>query len=210
LQRAQVRRAGCRCSWRAGTSGRDRRSQARKRERTGLLVRRIHADVLLVSSVEYLIVVHAIAHTNRGCALLERIPSQSDARGKVTFRSFDDVLAVGRDCRCAIYQRLRILRVDDQAVAEIAAPGDTVSGAGYQRRGRSCVCRWIEVRQKTVLVVWRAEIGIAHAVIEGDVSAEAPFVLRITFECLLAQISRQVITRLTECQVSAHQEISPE
>src|SRR5439155_24913944 len=133
----------------------------------GFLIGWVLADVLLVGSVEHLVVINAVAHANGGRAFAKRIPRQAKAGTEITLRSFDHVLPIRRGCRSAIVgSSLIVLRVHNQAVAEITSACNSITGAGHQGSVCSNQLRRIEIRESSVYVPRRAEIRISQAVID--------------------------------------------
>ena len=82
-----------------------------------------------------------------------------------------------------------VLRIDDEAVAEIAIWNSAniyaVSRAGNLRRSGRVVKGWgSKLDKQTVLVSTDPKIGIANAVIHREIAAGAPFILGKRFDCL--------------------------
>jgi hypothetical protein len=61
----------------------------------------------------------------------------------------------------------------------------------------------------SVLIIGRAKVGIADAIIHGQILASTPFILREPLNRFLSKVSRQVELRLGEGDVITLQEIGP-
>src|SRR5688572_17897310 len=178
-----------------------------------LLIWRIQADVLQQCSVEHLIMVDSVTHSNRGVAVLKRVPGKTDARSKIVLGSVDNKFAEWRRDRRTVEIRRPgriVLCVRDNAVTEVlAGRRNAVSGSGNERR----LCRIpqlrYEVRKAAVLVVRRSKERVSHSDIERQIWSELPLVLSKSFKGLLPEIGRVVEACLVEGGVGSHQKVRP-
>ena len=164
------------------------------------------------SSVQNLLVINSVAGANRCFAVAERIPRYTDSRSEISFSERRPQFAERRAESARSPRRtLRIvLRVGNEAVAEISGTDDAVARTGNQRRLAGFHSSRHKVRQPTVSVLRRAEDRITNAQIKSQIRTKAPFVLNIAFECFLPQIRRVIESRLRKRGVCSEQEVCPQ
>src|ERR1041385_4775050 len=112
---------------------------------------------------------------------MERIPRQSDAWRKVMLLCLVHVLAKWRSRGVAIesgWTSLEILRVNNHAIAIVSRSRAPVSSAGNNRRLRRIPKAREEIRQHSVAIVRRSEVGVADTKTQREVVAHTVLILR--------------------------------